>query len=82
MALIDIKEAHNKAQREAALRYGDYPLKEKYDLGSEWAFYFGTDDDAGAPYITVNKKTGDLGFLIIPPFENLDRLKAGKKLPL
>lgn len=82
MALIDIKEAYNKAQREAVQRYGDYPIKEKYDLGEDWAFYFGTDDDAGVPYITVNKKTGAVGVLTIPPFENLARLKAGTKLPL
>jgi len=79
---VNIEQAYQKAQQEAKKRFGDYPIKEKYDLGDVWAFYFGTDDDAGVPYITVNKQTGAVGFLTIPPFENLNKLKAGIKIPL
>jgi len=61
----------------------DTVLDQAYDLDDVWAFMFAPDTGeelTGEPFITVNKETGELGDLTIPPLENLFRLQKGKKI--
>jgi hypothetical protein len=60
------------------------PLVECVDIRDMWAFYF---DDApqasgGHPFHTVNKETGKLGILQIPPMKNLYLIQSGEKVDI
>lgn len=63
----------------------DFILTDCVDLGDRWAFTFEPYgfDDPPAPDncpVTVDKITGAMECLPIPPIENLQLLKAGKKV--
>ena len=64
----------------AADTYSEYPIAEILDIGDRWAFSFDSGDPPlpGIPTVTVNKETGEVGWLTIPPLENLELLNAGK----
>lgn len=75
--MIDIKEAYNIAKRKA----NGFNLLEVLESEGIWIFCFGTHSDdgklfPGAPNVKVNKKTGKAEYLVIPPIENLEILKA------
>lgn len=63
---MTVKDAYLIAKRDSS-----YPLLDCVDLGDKWGFYFGTDDDAGAPYLIIHKETGDLEYWTVPPMVNL-----------
>ena len=64
----------------------DYEIKECTDIGDKYAFSFGNKGDdmlpPGLPIICVNKETGKISELTIPPIENLDILGKGTNVPL
>ncbi len=75
--MIELKEAYTKAHKE----FPDYKLIDCVDIGNAFAFYFAPDEAVpGVPYVAVNKKSGDISYLTIPPFENLEIIREGKKI--
>lgn len=77
--MITAKEAYLKAKNE----FPDFPLVECVDIGDRYAFYFSPGEDAvGVPYVTVEKDDGNVGFLTIPPLENLDLISKGKRIKI
>lgn len=75
--MVSVKEAYVKAKKE----FPDFQLVECVDIGDGFAFYFSPSEDAvGIPYVTVDKTSGDVGFLTIPPLENLDLISNGKRI--
>lgn len=79
--MIALKEAYTKAHKE----FPEYTLTECVDIGDDFAFYFSPDDGEavpGIPYVAVNKETGSVDFLTIPPFDNLELIQNGKRLDI
>lgn len=77
--MITTKEAYSKAKKE----FPDFPLVECVDIGNRLAFYFSPNEEAvGIPYVTIDKASGDVGFLTIPPLENLDLISKGKRIKI
>jgi hypothetical protein len=79
--MIAIKEAYTKAHNE----FPEYTLTECVDIGNAYAFYFspgGGDEIPGVPYVAVNKESGSVVFLTIPPFDNLELIQNGKRLDI
>lgn len=77
--MIELKKAYEKAHKE----FPDYKLIECVDIGKAYAFYFSPEEDEaipGIPYVAVNKQTGDVDYLTIPPFENLALIQNGKRV--
>lgn len=55
------------------------------DIGDQWAFYFipaSGEEATGEPYTTVDKETGTVGFLTIPPISNLLLIQKGTRIQL
>lgn len=73
--MLGLQEAMKIAQKE----YPHYSIGEIVDIGGSWAFGFDSGEPTipGIPYITVNKSSGRIGRLSIPPIENLDILDNG-----
>ena len=69
-----------QAKKLAADTYSEYPIAEILDIGDRWALSFDSGDPPlpGIPTVTVNKETGEVGWLPIPPLENLEILEKGK----
>lgn len=59
---------------------GKLPIAGILDIGDRWAFELDSGDPPmpGVPTITVNKETGEVKELTIPPLENLYLLNSGK----
>lgn len=75
--MIELKAAYEKAHKE----FSDYKLIECLDIGNAYAFYFSLGDAVpGVPYVAVNKESGSVEYLTIPPFENLEIIRKGKKI--
>lgn len=57
-------------------------LQDCLDLGDQWAFYFAPaqGEATGQPYTTIEKATGALGLLHIPPLSNVAVLKGGRRI--
>ena len=73
------QEAYKKAKEEAL----DFPLLWCLDIGDGYAFFFSPEPiPPGLPIVTVDKISGNIGFLTIPPLENLDLLDKGKEIPI
>jgi len=74
--MISVKEAKQIAVKE----YSEYPVAEILDIGNRWVFCFDTGDPPipGTGMVTVDKETGEVGWLTIPPLENIALLEAGK----
>lgn len=80
--MLSIEEAYQKSRIKAA---ECYKLLECTDTGDLWVFTYGVTDDhgklePGAPMIGVNKETGELKGMAIPPISNLHILQKGKKV--
>ena len=71
-----------QAKKLAADTYSEYPIAEILDIGDRWASSFDSGDPPlpGIPTVTVNKETGEVGWLTIPPLENLETLEKGKAI--
>ena len=82
--MIEIKEACKIALTKVRESNPDYELTNCTDIGDCYAFSYTVDGQQtiGIPYILVDKATGDIGWLGIPPIENLHKLKAGTKIDI
>nr|DAW60564.1 MAG TPA: immunity protein [Caudoviricetes sp.] len=69
-----------EAKKLAAGSYNEYPIREILDIGDRWAFRYdsGVPPVPGVPTVTVDKETGEVEWLTVPPLENLALLNAGK----
>lgn len=79
--MIELKAAYEKAHKE----FPEYKMIECLDIGDAYAFYFSqseTENIPGLPYVSVNKESGSVGYLTIPPFENLEIIRKGKKIEI
>ena len=76
--MIDFEKAMDIAQKQ----FPDYPVFDAADIGERWAFSFDTGEPAipGIPYVCVNKSIAAVDYLPVPPIENLDIIKKGKKV--
>lgn len=74
--MISLSEAKQIAVKEC----NEYPVAEIVDIGNRWAFCFDTGDPPipDVPPVTVDKETGAVGWLTVPPLENLTILDEGK----
>lgn len=67
-----------EAAKDIALKqFPGYSVCEIRDMGNEWAFGYDTIVP-GIPYVCVSKSNGDIGYLTVPPIENLEILEKGK----
>ena len=81
--MISPKDAYKKAKKEAEKVAPNYPLCWCFDIGDRYAFFFSPEPSPpGLPIITVNKTSGDIGDLPIPPLENHDLLEKGKEISI
>lgn len=82
---VDVKKAYEIA-REEIQKKGSYKIVEIVDIGDCYAFCYepsdGEDPIPGDCPITVNKDSGEVGIIAIPPIANLDKLEAGQKIPI
>ena len=78
--MFDIRKAKNIAQRE----FPDYPIAEITDIGDRWVFDYDTGNPPipDAPLVTISKDDGELGYMTIPPLENLEILEKGIKVEM
>lgn len=76
--MISIYEAYKRAKEESS-----GTLRECVELDSGWAFYFSEEDNTpGIPYVLVDKDSGEVEYLYVPPINNLKRIKSGAKVNL
>ena len=70
-----------RAKGLAAKDFSEYPIKEIIDLGNRWAFCYDSGETPvpGVCTVTVKKCDGKIGYLPIPPLENLDVLNNASK---
>ena len=78
--MIALKDAYDKAK----VVFPDYSLVECIDIGKAFVFYFSDDIEAtpGIPYIIVDKNTGNIDYLTIPPIKNLKMIRQGKRIDI
>jgi hypothetical protein len=76
--MMSIKEAYAKAAKNG----NGLPLRECYDIGDAWAFYFdeNTESSGGVPFVVVPKNGGKVELWPVPPVENLRKILSGKKI--
>lgn len=77
--MVDVREAYEKAKKQATT----FELANVKETSEVWIFNFYKLNEKGlyypqAPIVTVNKETGELGRLVIPPLKNLDILKQAR----
>ena len=77
--MIDIKKAYVIALDDAKKNYEDAELQVCTDIGGRFAFSVGFEGGSikGASLITVDKNTGDIGYLNLPNEENFELLRNG-----
>lgn len=77
--MITVKKACELAKAEAeGLR-----VCSCVDIGDKYVFSFSAENGdliPGTPVISVSKENGSLGYINIPPLENLKLLQAGKEI--
>lgn len=58
----------------------EYPILEIWDLGDRWVYVFcaGSPAAPGIPMVTISKTEGKVGYITIPPLENIGILDEGK----
>ena len=80
--MINLQSAMRIAENEMP----DLEIKECTDIGNQFAFGFGLKKSdeipPGTPIICVDKETGKVSEMTIPPLENLDLLSAGTIIPV
>jgi len=82
--MVELKTAYSTALADAKISYSDVALVGCLDIGDRYAFSFNSKGKPliGAPVFTVNKNTGELGYLSIPPLENLRLLRKGTNIDI
>ena len=76
---MDIEAAYKIALQDARSSYEDSELNICTDVGDRYAFSVSYDNYPiiGAPLITVDKKTGEIGYLSLPDKEGFKLLREG-----
>lgn len=77
--MITVEQATEKAKAENP----DCVVESCIDIGDRWAFYFQPalgGESTGDPYTTVDKETGMIDFLTIPPVSNLALIQKGTRV--
>lgn len=74
--MISLKTGKEIAEKE----FSEFPIGRIIDIGEMWAFCFDSGEPPvpGAPIVTVGKEDGEIGYLPVPPIENLDIIENGK----
>lgn len=69
-----------KAKEICKNEYSEFPIAEIVDVGGMWAFCFDSGEPPvpGIPIVTVCKEDGKIGYMTIPPLENIEILENGK----
>ena len=79
---MNFEEIKRKAEKELP----DLIISRCIDIGEKYAFSFRLENEApvppGIPIICVDKNSGEISYMTIPPLTNLDILKNGKEIPL
>lgn len=74
---MDVKDLLKIAQAE----FPDWGLKECVDIGDRLAFYFEPSEPTpGIPYVAVNKNSGRVEYLTVPPLQNLALIRNGQRV--
>lgn len=80
--MISLDKANKIVEKETKKYHLDkYPINTIKDLGDRWVFNFYKGEyppPGGYNNMTVDKETGKVDFVFIPPIENLSVLKKGK----
>ena len=73
--MVSWQEGKEIAQKEL-----EYPILEIWDLGDRWVYVFDAGSTAvpGIPMVTISKNEGKVGYITIPPLENICVLDEGK----
>ena len=66
--------------KEIAAKELEYPILEIWDLGDKWVYVFDAGRPAapGMPLVSISKDEGKVGYITIPPLENIGILDEGK----
>lgn len=66
--------------KEIAKKEIEYPILEIWDLGDRWVYVFcaGSPAAPGIPMVSISKDEGKVGYITIPPLENIGILDEGK----
>ena len=82
--MIELKKAYEIALDDAKKQYANVEVLSCTDIGDRFAFAIGANNEPliGAPSFAVDKESGDLTYLSIPPIENLKLLKNGTKIDI
>lgn len=66
--------------KEIAAKELEYPILEIWDLGDKWVYVFdsGSPSAPGIPMVSISKDEGKVGYITIPPLENIGILDEGK----
>lgn len=77
---MTIKDAYEIAKEKAM----GFPLLETYETEDKWIFKFGAVGDngmrfPGTPNVVVDKNSGVVSYITIPPIENLKIFETAQK---
>jgi len=77
--MFDLIKAYHFAAIDASTKYKSAEVIGCTDIGDRYVFDFGVNGEPliGAPSFVVNKETGDITYISVPPIENLKVLKKG-----
>lgn len=82
---ITVEEVYAIGKTELMAK-GDYKIVEIIDIGDSYAICYEPSDEGdpipGDYPLTVKKENGEIGYLPIPPVENIERLEKGKKVDI
>lgn len=70
----------------ARSEFPDFIVAECTDIGDRYAFGYDVKPPGllppGTPTVCVDKESGEISYLTIPPIENLEVLENGRDVPL
>lgn len=74
--------SNERAINIAKEQFPDFPIYDITDIGEELAFSYDTGEPPipGIPFVCVNKNTGDVRYLTIPPIDNIRIIENGKSV--
>lgn len=71
--MVTLENAKNIARNQ----YPNYPIFSITDIGDKWVFNYDTPVP-DIPFVCINKVSGAVSLLTVPPLENLDIIENGK----
>lgn len=76
--MINIHAAYRLAKQ-----HSSGTIRDCVELKSYWAFYFSENEATpGLPYLLINKESGDIDYICIPPISNLKLIQSGVKVDI